>query len=135
MCSRRCSRRKTRSGRRNWPGCSRSSACIRRWEAAGSRGWRSRSMLFKPNEADEATGKRLARKGSGAGGRFVATIITLLILGGLGYVAWTAMQQRQATKGGNGRPDLPVPVLAATPKIQDVPVYLDGVGMVRALNT
>jgi multidrug efflux system membrane fusion protein len=92
-------------------------------------------MLFKPNEADEATGKRLARKGSGAGGRFVATIITLLILGGLGYVAWTAMQQRQATKGGNGRPDLPVPVLAATPKIQDVPVYLDGVGMVRALNT
>jgi multidrug efflux system membrane fusion protein len=30
---------------------------------------------------------------------------------------------------------LPVPVLAATPRIQDVPVYLDGVGAVRALNT
>ena len=30
--------------------------------------------------------------------------------------------------------DLPVPVLAATPRIQDVPVYLDGVGSVRALN-
>jgi membrane fusion protein, multidrug efflux system len=92
-------------------------------------------MLFKPNEAGEATGKRMARKGSGVGGRFVAMAITLLILGGLGYLGWTAMQQRQATKGGNGRPDLPVPVLAATPKIQDVPVYLDGVGMVRALNT
>ena len=33
------------------------------------------------------------------------------------------------------RPDLPVPVLAATPRTQDVPVYLDGVGSVRALNT
>ena len=30
--------------------------------------------------------------------------------------------------------DLPVPVLAATPRVQDVPVYLDGVGSVRALN-
>ena len=28
-----------------------------------------------------------------------------------------------------------MPVLAATPRIQDVPVYLDGVGSVRALNT
>jgi multidrug efflux system membrane fusion protein len=28
-----------------------------------------------------------------------------------------------------------VPVLAATPKVQDVPVYLDGVGAIRALNT
>src|SRR6202008_244197 len=35
----------------------------------------------------------------------------------------------------NGRPDLPVPVLAATPRIQDVPVYLDGVGSIPALNT
>ena len=31
--------------------------------------------------------------------------------------------------------DLPVPVLAATPRVQDVPVYLEGVGSVRALNT
>ncbi len=34
-----------------------------------------------------------------------------------------------------GAADLAVPVLAATPRIQDVPVYLDGVGSVRALNT
>jgi len=33
-----------------------------------------------------------------------------------------------------GASDLAVPVLAATPRIQDVPVYLDGVGAVRALN-
>jgi membrane fusion protein, multidrug efflux system len=43
------------------------------------------------------------------------------------------LQQRQAANR-NARPDLPVPVLAATPRIQDMPVYLDGVGAVRALN-
>jgi multidrug efflux system membrane fusion protein len=32
-------------------------------------------------------------------------------------------------------PEQAVPVLAATPRIEDVPVYLDGVGTVRALNT
>jgi multidrug efflux system membrane fusion protein len=42
------------------------------------------------------------------------------------------LQQKQAAN--RARPDLPVPVLAATPRIQDVPVYLDGVGSVRALN-
>ena len=36
---------------------------------------------------------------------------------------------------GAGRPDAAVPVLAATPRVQDVPVYLDGVGSVKALNT
>src|SRR5712675_1682368 len=43
------------------------------------------------------------------------------------------MQQKQAGNR-NARPDLPVPVLAATPRVQDVPVYLDAVGAVRALN-
>src|SRR5258705_2093955 len=43
------------------------------------------------------------------------------------------MQQKQAATR-NARPDLPVPVLAATPRVQDVPVYLDAVGAVRALN-
>src|SRR5947208_14794359 len=43
------------------------------------------------------------------------------------------MQQKQAANR-NARPDLPVPVLAATPRMQDMPVYLDGVGTVRALN-
>src|SRR5258705_9021583 len=63
----------------------------------------------------------------------VAISITLLILGGLGYIAWIAMQQKQAANR-NARPDLPVPVLAATPRVQDVPVYLDAVGAVRAMN-
>src|SRR5215831_17764294 len=93
-------------------------------------------MLFKPNESTDQAGGRVARVARGAGSRMVSLFITLLILGGLGYIGWTALQQKQAARGGpNARPDLPVPVLAAIPRIQDVPVYLDGVGTVRALNT
>ncbi len=90
-------------------------------------------MLFKPDlsETAKAAGDRVARVASRARRRTVSIAITLLIIGGLGYIAWTSLQQRQAA---NARPDLPVPVLAATPRIQDVPVYLDGVGAVRALN-
>ncbi|MGA2293139.1 efflux RND transporter periplasmic adaptor subunit [Bradyrhizobium sp.] len=89
-------------------------------------------MLFKPDlkETEPAAGARVASRGRG---RLAATAVTLLILGGLGYFGWTAFQQKQAAN--RVRPDLAVPVLAATPRIQDVPVYLDGVGAVRALNT
>jgi multidrug efflux system membrane fusion protein len=92
-------------------------------------------MLFKPelNGTAKAAGERVARVASRARRRTVSIAITLLILGGLGYIAWTAMQQKQVANR-NARPDLPVPVLAAMPRIQDVPVYLDGVGSVRALN-
>jgi multidrug efflux system membrane fusion protein len=89
-------------------------------------------MLFKPDiDAAKTAGKSVAR---GAGRRMVSITITLLILGGLGYIGWTAMQQKQSANRTGARPDLPVPVLATTPRVQDVPVYLDGVGSVRALN-
>ena len=92
-------------------------------------------MLFKPdlNETAKAGRDGVVRVASRARRRIVSITITLLILGGLGYIAWTSLQQKQAANRG-ARPDLPVPVLAATPRIQDVPVYLDGVGAVRALN-
>jgi multidrug efflux system membrane fusion protein len=92
-------------------------------------------MLFKPdlNETAKAAGDRVARVASRARRRTVSITIALLILGGLGYIAWTSLQQKQAANRA-ARPDLPVPVLAATPRVQDVPVYLDGVGAVRALN-
>jgi multidrug efflux system membrane fusion protein len=95
-------------------------------------------MLFNPDlkEGAKAPGDKLAvKKRSGFGRRLVAITVWLSILAGLGYVAWIAVQQRQNAAKNNARPDLPVPVLATTPRIQDVPVYLDGVGMVRALNT
>jgi multidrug efflux system membrane fusion protein len=93
-------------------------------------------MLFKPdlNETAKAGRDGVVRVASRARRRIVSITITLLILGGLGYIAWTSLQQKQAANR-NARPDLPVPVLAATPRIQDMPVYLDGVGAVRALNT
>src|SRR4051794_30929407 len=88
-------------------------------------------MLFKPDTKQGA--KEGAKTSRGRG--FVMTLITLAILSGLGYYGWTTWhQQPQQANGRNQRPDLPVPVLAATPRIQDVPVYLDGVGSVRALN-
>lgn len=90
-------------------------------------------MLFKPDlDTAKTTGKSVAR---GAARRIVSITLTLVILGGLGYIAWTAFQQKQTAGRGGGLPrDLPVPVLAATPRVLDVPVYLDGVGSVRALN-
>ncbi|WFU68679.1 efflux RND transporter periplasmic adaptor subunit [Bradyrhizobium sp. CB2312] len=88
-------------------------------------------MLFKPDKKESAK-EGTAKKSRGRG--FVMTLITLAILGGLGYIGWSAMHQQQANNR-NQRPDLPVPVLAATPRIQDVPVFLDGVGAIRALNT
>ena len=95
-------------------------------------------MLFKPDDKDvpsQPPPESLPRKVAGrARRRTVSIAVTLLILGGLGYIAWTAMQQKQTA--ARTRPDAAtVPVLAATPKVQDVPVYIDGVGAVRALNT
>ena len=88
-------------------------------------------MLFKPDTKQDAE-QGTAKKSRGRG--FVMILITLAILGGLGYLGWTVFHQQQ-TNNRNQRPDLPVPVLAASPRIQDVPVYLDGVGAIRALNT
>jgi membrane fusion protein, multidrug efflux system len=89
-------------------------------------------MLFKPDmDAAKTAGKSVARS---VARRIVSITITLLIVGGLGYIGWMALQQKQAANRGGLPKDLPVPVLAATPRIEDVPVYLDGVGSVRALN-
>lgn len=96
-------------------------------------------MLFKPDvnekakEAAKAAGDGVAKVAAGARRRVVSILIALLILGGLGYIAWSYLKPTQTAT--RTRSDLAVPVLAATPGIEDVPVYLDGVGTVRALNT
>ncbi|MDH2381081.1 efflux RND transporter periplasmic adaptor subunit [Bradyrhizobium sp. CER78] len=101
-------------------------------------------MLFKPdskeNDRDDekSTAPRKRSLISRLLGRMVSLLITFVILGGLGYLGWLAFQPKPNGGGGRGaaaRPDLPVPVLAVTPKVHDVPVYLDGVGSVKALNT
>jgi membrane fusion protein, multidrug efflux system len=89
-------------------------------------------MLFKPEKTDVVQPSLISRLLR----RMVSLVVTLAILGGLGYFGWNAFQQKQGGgRGAGARPDLAVPVLAASPRIQDVPVYLDGVGSVKALNT
>jgi multidrug efflux system membrane fusion protein len=89
-------------------------------------------MLFKPDENGKV-GEGVARIAAGARLRTVSLFIGLVIIAALGWLTWSHFY------GGNSathaRPDMAVPVLAATPKVEDVPVYLDGVGQVRALNT
>jgi multidrug efflux system membrane fusion protein len=74
--------------------------------------------------------------------RRVVTFLCLALLGGgAGYWYWnrtpTAPQQQGQgfRRGGGANATDPVPVLAATAKLSDVPVYLEGVGTAKALNT
>lgn len=74
--------------------------------------------------------------------RLLALALTVAAIGAV-YVASTKqVVQRQAGGGagkrgggGFGGGDAPVPVIGATAKLADVPIYLDGVGTARALNT
>jgi membrane fusion protein, multidrug efflux system len=93
-------------------------------------------MLFKPDaEKTVEQSQPAAPKGAGRRwrARIVSTTLVLLILGGLGYVVWMAFN-RPPNQNAIPR-NLPVPVLAASPVTKDVPVYLEGVGAIRALNT
>jgi multidrug efflux system membrane fusion protein len=92
-------------------------------------------MLFKPDADKAAEQQEDAPKSSGRRwrARIVSTTLVLLILGGLSYVVWMSFN-RPPNQAPNLR-NLPVPVLAATPQTKDVPVYLEGVGTMRALNT
>jgi multidrug efflux system membrane fusion protein len=92
-------------------------------------------MLFKPdlNDTAKAAGEGVAKVASGARRRTVSIAVALLIVGGLGYIIWSSYQQEH--RAGRTIPEQAVPVLAASPRIENMPVYLDGVGTVRALNT
>ncbi|WP_458761037.1 efflux RND transporter periplasmic adaptor subunit [Afipia sp. TerB] len=92
-------------------------------------------MLFKPDLNDKAktAGEEAVKVASGARRRTVSVTLALLIIGGLGYIVWSSYQKDH--RASRTVPEQAVPVLAATPRIEDTPVYLDGVGTVRALNT
>jgi multidrug efflux system membrane fusion protein len=68
--------------------------------------------------------------------RSILTALVVLVLVGAAALWWQqpARQQQQRAGRGVGN-DGPVPVIAALTKRSDVPVYLDGVGTIRALNT
>jgi multidrug efflux system membrane fusion protein len=71
--------------------------------------------------------------------RLVAIVIGGLIIVAAFVVFMLPQQQAAQNAGGRGRArgaaDGPVPVLAAAARQADVPVYLDGVGTAKALNT
>jgi multidrug efflux system membrane fusion protein len=85
-------------------------------------------MLFKPDLTVEAGPTTAPRRSGGA----IATVMIVTVLGGLGYLGWRAVPSKPVA---NRHPNVAVPVLAARPRTEDVPVYLEGVGSVRALNT
>jgi multidrug efflux system membrane fusion protein len=94
-------------------------------------------MLFKPDTTENTVEQPQPAAPKGAGrrwrSRIVSTALVVLILGGLGYVVWMAFNR---PPNPNQIPrNLPVPVLAASPVTKDVPVYREGVGAIRALNT
>src|SRR4051812_26380078 len=78
--------------------------------------------------------KQLLAKAGGSKRRMLATgIILIAVVAALYYVfGGPAGQQRRANRFGT---EGPVPVLVAPATRADVPVYLDAVGTIKALNT
>ncbi len=76
-------------------------------------------------------------------GRIAFAFACVILVGGIAYywAPWQPQQQQQQAKKGKGKrgagpsADDPVPVLAIDARTADVPVYLDGVGTAKALNT
>ena len=71
--------------------------------------------------------------------RALVIVVALLVMAGVGYWALrpgTDSTDAATQAGRRGRPGMgdspPVPVLAAVAQVQDVPVYLDGLGTVQA---
>ena len=94
-------------------------------------------MLFKPDlnekakNLNKAASEGFARLASSAKRRTVSIAVAALIVVGVAYIVWSLFNQTVSSNRPQG--GLTVPVLAASPRIEDVPVYLDGVGTVRAI--
>lgn len=73
--------------------------------------------------------------------RFVVySLIALLLTAGVAWLMMPAQQQERRAgfggrRGGPGNADQTVPILATAARTANMPVYFDGVGTVRALNT
>jgi membrane fusion protein, multidrug efflux system len=69
----------------------------------------------------------------------IASLVVAAVVGVYYMPQWQAatpiFSKGGRFKGGGGATTDPVPVLAATARAEDVPVYLDGVGTARALKT
>jgi multidrug efflux system membrane fusion protein len=65
----------------------------------------------------------------------VTAVAALIVIGAAATIWWQPARKQQSPFGRGFRGDGPVPVIAALTRQADVPVYLDGVGTTRALNT
>ena len=63
----------------------------------------------------------------------IIAVLAVAVIGVVITIVSQVQQSRQRARSGPG--DGPVPVIAAAAKLADVPVYLDGVGTTKALNT
>jgi len=70
----------------------------------------------------------------GRRGRWTVGVLTALVLAGTGAAIWFWPDWRQPERNRRGRPDV-TPVLVASAATRDVPVWLDALGTVQALNT
>ncbi len=129
--SRRSIRPRTVWRRPAWRTCRRLSAFIRRSVAAGCRGPNCRS---KPPMHGELP-KQVLTQRSRSKRRYYALGLVLIVAASalVYYFATPAQQQKQGRRFAEGGGA--VPVLAAVVSNADVPVYLDAVGTIRALNT
>jgi multidrug efflux system membrane fusion protein len=63
-------------------------------------------------------------------------VVAVVVIGTVAAMWWLAQRPQQQQRAGRGfQSDGPVPVIAAATRRADVPIYLDGVGTTRALNT
>jgi len=76
---------------------------------------------------------RQKKTGSAMGKRLFIGLALLLVV--LGIYRVTQTQEAAAAKKQAGAGTPPVPVIAGTVAMKDVPIYLDGLGTVQALNT
>jgi multidrug efflux system membrane fusion protein len=77
----------------------------------------------------------LLAKAKGHTRRNLAIMLVLLAVAGALYYVFAGPKVPQQRQGRFGAEGGPVPVLAATAAKADVPVYLDAVGTIKALNT
>src|SRR3954453_4123973 len=71
--------------------------------------------------------------------RIIVTLVTCLVVAAVAAVYFVPLRQatteQNPRRQGRGPTADPIPVLAVEAKSADVPVYLDGVGTGKALNT
>jgi membrane fusion protein, multidrug efflux system len=99
-------------------------------------GDRRPSVVFEGPGCDRMPGMKRAT-------RRLAVVACLILMAGGTYYYWgspqSAQQQQQKQKGQGfrrgGNPNDTVPITTATARLADVPVYFDGVGTAKALNT